>query len=78
MIKRTISLLLAFTMILTLSACGSQDSPNVAQEIEPVVIERESEPESLQAANKATSIALKQYIHARLATEVYSHWIHPN
>lgn len=69
--NRIISIILAFAIVLSLSACGSQETTDISEELEPVTIERDPEPESLQAANKATAIALKQYIHARLATEVY-------
>ena len=69
--NRIISLILAFAIVFSLSACSSQETTNVSEELEPVTIKRDPEPESLQAANKATTIALKQYIHARLATEIY-------
>ena len=69
--NRIISMMLAFAIILNLSACGSPETTNVSKELEPVTVGRDPEPESLQAANKATTIALKQYIHARLATEIY-------
>lgn len=69
--NRVISLILALAIVLSLSACGSQETANVSDELEPVTVGRDPEPEALQAANKATAIALKQYIHARLATEIY-------
>lgn len=69
--NRIISMMLAFAIILSLSACGSPETTNVSKELEPVTVGRDPEPESLQAANEATTIALKQYIHARLATEIY-------
>lgn len=71
LIKRFIALTLAATMILSLSACGSQDTTNEAEELEPITVEREPEPESLKVANEATTVALRQYIYARLATEKF-------
>lgn len=71
LIKRFIALTLAATMILSLSACGSKDTTNEAEELEPITVEREPEPESLKVANEATTIALRQYIYARLATEKF-------
>ena len=71
LIKRFTALTLAATMILSLSACGSQDTTNEAEELEPITVEREPEPESLKVANEATTVALRQYIYARLATEKF-------
>ena len=70
-LRRFIAILISLTMILSISGCGPKEASNTPEDIEPITIEREPESESLQAANKATTIALKQYIHARLATEIY-------
>lgn len=70
-IRRSVSIILAFVMVISISGCSSKETTSASEEIKPVEVTREAEPESLQTANRATAIALKQYIHARLVTETY-------
>ena len=69
--RRFLALLLACALIFTLSACGGQKTTGKAEDIEPVTVEREPEPQALQTANEATAIALRQYVYARLLTEAF-------
>lgn len=69
--RRFLALLLACVMIFSLAACGGEKTTGKAEEIKPVTVEREPEPQALQTANEATAIALRQYIYARLATEAF-------
>lgn len=69
--RRFLVLFLACTLILSLSACGGQKTVGKTEEIKPVTVEREPEPQALQTANEATVIALRQYIYARLLTEAF-------
>lgn len=69
--RRFLALLLSCVLIFSLSACGGQKPTGKAEEIKPVTVEREPEPQALQTANEATAIALRQYIYARLATEEF-------
>lgn len=69
--RRFLALFLACAMIFSLSACGGQKTTGGADEIKPVTVEREPEPQALQTANEATAIALQQYIYARIATEAF-------
>ena len=58
--SRFLALLLACALIFSLSACGGQKTTGKADEIKPVTVEREPEPQALQTANEATAIALRQ------------------
>lgn len=69
--RRFLALLLSCVLIFGLSACGGQKTTGKAEELGPVTVEREPEPQALQTANEATAIALRQYIYARLATEEF-------
>ena len=69
--RRFLALLLSCVLIFSLSACGGQKTTGKAEEIKPVTVEHEPEPQALQTANEATVIALRQYIYARLATEAF-------
>lgn len=69
--RRFLALLLACTMMFSLSACGGQKTTGGTEGIKPVTMEREPEPQALQTANEATVIALRQYIYARMATEAF-------
>lgn len=66
-----LALLLSCVLIFSLSACGGQETTGKVDEIKPVTVEHEPEPQTLQTANEATVIALRQYIYARLATEAF-------
>ncbi len=67
---RFLALLLACVLIFSLSACGGQKTDG-SEEIEPVTVEREPEPQAAQTASEATAIALRQYLYARLLTETF-------
>lgn len=69
--RRFLALLLSCVLIFSLSACGEQKTTGKAEEIKPVTVEREPEPQALQTANEATVIALRQYVYARLLTEAF-------
>ncbi|MPN21464.1 hypothetical protein SDC9_168844 [bioreactor metagenome] len=69
--SRFLALLLACALMFSLSACGGQKGAGKADEIKPVTVERELEPQALQTANEATAIALRQYVYARLLTEAF-------
>lgn len=69
--RRFLTLLLSCVLIFSLSTCGGQKTTGKAEEIKPVTVEHEPEPQALQTANEATVIALRQYIYARLATEAF-------
>ena len=69
--RRFLALLLACALMFSLSACGGQKTTGKAEEIKPVTVEREPEPQALQTANEATAIALRQYVYARLLTEAF-------
>lgn len=69
--RRFLALLLSCVLIFSLSACGGQKGAEKAEEIKPVTVEREPEPQALQTANEATAIALRQYVYARLLTEAF-------
>jgi len=69
--RRFLALLLSCVLIFGLSACGGQKTTGKAEELGPVTVEREPEPQALQTANEATAIAMRQYIYARLATEEF-------
>lgn len=69
--RRFLALLLSCILIFSLSACGGQKTTGKAEEIKPVAVEREPEPQALQTANRATAIALRQYVYARLLTEAF-------
>ena len=69
--SRFLALLLSCALIFTLSACGGQKGSGKAEELGPVTVEREPEPQALQTANEATAIALRQYVYARLLTEAF-------
>lgn len=69
--SRFLALLLSCALIFSLSACGGQKTTEKAEELEPVMVEREPEPQALQTANEATAIALRQYVYARLLTEAF-------
>ncbi|NSW92070.1 MAG: hypothetical protein HPY74_15610 [Firmicutes bacterium] len=68
--RRFLALLMVCVMIFSLAACGGQKTGG-SEEIKPVTVEREPEPQALQTANEATALALRQYIYARLATEAF-------
>ncbi|MBP6887886.1 MAG: hypothetical protein KBC20_07465 [Oscillospiraceae bacterium] len=68
--RRFLALLLACVLTFSLSACGGQKTGG-SEEIKPVTVEREPEPQALQTANEATAIALRQYVYARLLTEAF-------
>lgn len=65
-----LALLMVCVMIFSLTACGGQKTGG-SEEIKPVTVEREPEPQALQTANEATAIALRQYVYARLLTEAF-------
>lgn len=69
--SRFLAILLACALMFSLSACGGQKATGKADEIKPVTVEREPEPQALQTANEATAIALRQYVYARLLTEAF-------
>jgi hypothetical protein len=69
--RRFLALLLSCVLIFSLSACGGQKTTGKAEEINPVTVEHEPEPQALQTANEATTIALRQYVYARLLTEAF-------
>ncbi len=69
--RRFLALLLACALMFSLSACGGQKTTGKAEEIKPVTVEREPEPQAVQTANEATAIALRQYVYARLLTEAF-------
>jgi len=66
---RMLAALLAVCMF-CLCACA-ESKPEKAEELKPVTVEREPEPQALQTANESTVIALRQYIYARLLTEAF-------
>ncbi|MEL7589674.1 MAG: hypothetical protein AAGU17_00050 [Anaerolineaceae bacterium] len=74
-VKRFLAVFLAGTMLFSLCACAGQETAptdsttDEAEEIQPIVVEREAGPEVLQTANEATALALRYYIYARLKTE---------
>lgn len=68
--RRFLALLMVYVMIFGLAACGGQKTGG-SEEIKPVTVEREPEPQALQTANEATAIALRQYVYARLLTEAF-------
>ena len=68
--RHFLALLMVCVMIFSLAACGRQKTGE-SEEIKPVTVEREPGPQALQTANEATTIALRQYIYARLATEAF-------
>ncbi len=68
--RRFLALLLACVLIFSLAACGGQKTGG-SEEIKPVTVEREPEPQALKTANEATVIALRQYVYARLLTEAF-------
>jgi len=70
-VRRFLALLLSCVLIFSLSACGGQKTTGKAEEIKPVTVEHEPEPQALQTANEATAIALRQYVYARLLTEAF-------
>jgi len=65
-----LALFLACVLIFSISACGAKKSQEEV-EIKPITVQREPEPQILQLANEATVIALRQYVYARLLTEVF-------
>jgi hypothetical protein len=69
--RRFLAPLLSCVLIFNLSACGGQKTTGKAEEIKPVTVEHDPEPQALQTANEATVIALRQYIYARLLTEAF-------
>jgi len=73
--KKVVVCLLVGTLITLTVGCGQNTSEELANtevsELEVVEVEREAESEELQIANEATTIALKQYLYARLLTEAY-------
>lgn len=69
--RRFLALLLSCVLVVTFGACGGQKTTEKTDQMEPVTVEREPEPQALQTANEATVIALRQYIYARLLTEAY-------
>ena len=69
--RRFLALLLTCVLIFSLSACGGQKTTDKAEELGPVTVEREPEPQALQTANEATAIALRQHVYARLLTEAF-------
>lgn len=69
--RRFLALLLACALMFSLSACEGQKGAGKAEEIKPVTVGREPEPQALQTANEATAIALRQYVYARLLTEAF-------
>jgi hypothetical protein len=68
--RRFLALLLACVLIFSLAACGGQKTGD-SEEIKPVTVDREPEPQALKTANEATVIALRQYVYARLLTEAF-------
>lgn len=66
-----ISVLLVWIMVFNLVGCGDKNSSISSEDIEPINVVRKKEPMTLQTANKATSLALRQYIYARLLTEEF-------
>lgn len=68
--RRFLALFLACVLIFSLAACGGQKTGG-SEEIKPVTVEREPEPQALKTANEATVIALRQYVYARLLTEAF-------
>ncbi len=74
-VRRFLVAILVGTMLIGLCACtGQKTAPtevaaDEADEIQPVVVEREAGPETLQIVNEATALALRYYIYARLKTE---------
>jgi len=68
--RRFLALFLACVLIFSLAACGGQKTGG-SEEIKPVTVEREPEPQALKTANEATVIALRQYVYARLLTETF-------
>lgn len=73
--KKVVVCLLVGILITLTVGCGQNTSEELANtevsELEVVEVEREAESEELQIANEATTIALKQYLYARLLTEAY-------
>lgn len=70
--KHLLVLLLAVVMLLSFSACTSQSGgTNNAGGASSVKMERGPEPQACQIANAATTLALRQYIYARLKTEAF-------
>lgn len=69
--RRFLTLLLVCIMIFSLSACGGEKTGG-SEGIKPVMVEREPEPQAVRTGNEAVSLALRQYIYARLQTERFA------
>ncbi len=68
--KQFILLLLIFTLLLNISACGKDDpAANTEVNSETLKIKYDPQSEELIIANNSTTLALRQYIYARLKTE---------
>jgi hypothetical protein len=66
--KRLLAMILIGALLFSLCGCSGQKVGSV-DGIKPAIVEREPLPQAIQTANKATTIALRQYIFARLKTE---------
>ncbi len=65
-------------MLFSLSACTDKTGKDKNGQIsngtsnsEPIIIERQPEPDGIKMANSATALALRQYVFARIKTEEF-------
>ena len=75
---RLLVFLLIGTMLFSLSACTDKTGKNKNGQIsngtsnlEPIIMERQPEPDEIKMANTATALALRQYVFARIKTEEF-------
>ena len=74
--QRFLPFFLIGIMLFSLSACTDKTGKDTNGQIsngksnsEPIIIERQAEPEGIKMANSATALALRQYVFARIKTE---------
>lgn len=67
-VRRFFAMILISALLFSICACSGQKFVNV-DKIEPAIVERDPLPQAIQTANKAVTLALRQYIFARLKTE---------
>lgn len=69
--KNLLIIFLAVIILLSFSACGPQADEANTDETNSVRLERAPMPRAFQIANSAATLALRQYISARLKTEAF-------
>ena len=76
--QRFLALFLVGTLIFSLSACTDKTGENTNSQIsngssnsDPIIIERQPEPDGIMIVNSATALALRQYVFARIKTEEF-------